>query len=73
MLTMNSIKTKLRSSMGQDMLNKVMHINLIDLDLEDERVFLNHWLKLSQNRNNLIIGKLKIPALLSLRESYKKR
>ena len=71
--TMNSIKTKLRSSLGQDMLNKVMHISMTEIDLEDEDVFLQYWARPSATGKRIQIGKIAIPALSNLKRKYKKR
>ena len=73
--TMNTIKTKLRSSIGQDMLNKLMHISMTDIDLEDENSMFSYWVNLSKvsSTKRLRIGKVNIPKLMNMRTKYKKR
>ena len=72
---MNTIKTKLRSSIGQDMLNKLMHISMTDIDLEDEDSILSYWVNLSKlsSTKRLTIGKVNIPKLMNMTTKYKKR
>jgi hypothetical protein len=64
--SMNQIKTKLRSSMGVDMLNKHMWVCQTDLHIIPEKV-MDFWVQAStDNGNALVMGKVRVPSIFSL-------
>ena len=69
--SMNQIKTKLRSSMGADMLNKHMWVCQSDLHIIAEEV-LNFRVQASTDGGDaLVMGKVRVPSILSIRNTYK--
>ena len=68
---MNAIKTKMRSSLSPDMLNKHMWISQTDLQIDASDV-LNFWIEISQQGGSaIILGKTKIPSVFKVRKGYK--
>ena len=60
--SMNQIKTKLRSSMGADMLNKHMWVCQSDMHIIAE--VLNYWVQASTDCGDaLVMGKVRVPSL----------
>jgi hypothetical protein len=70
---MNLIKTKLRSCLTQDMLNKCMTICTSTEPFNAEEV-LNLWLELSdKSKEDLQIGSVRIPSFWNIKKGYEKK
>ena len=69
---MNAIKTKHRSSLTSDLLNKLMWICQTDLPIDANDV-LDLWIELSsEGGKSLIIDQIRIPSIFKVRKGYKK-